>query len=193
MWGAGSCRENRDPRSGGAWPQAGYSSPTQPSARWAWRLPHLLALSGAPRLWRALGFEIWTEKTKISFPQTRLLHSFVHAASIYWAPTSCHEPTGILACHPSEHVPSLSSAVPSSLRPWEYTLVSPGSGGAGVELRGVEVSPRGDWLVVFSCEVDFGFRLRITPTLATHGKEDNWGLILCFLETPQGGERFSRP
>lgn len=37
------------------------------------------------------------------------------------------------------------------------------------------------------------FRLRITPTLATCGKEGDWGQILCFLETPQGGERFSRP
>lgn len=46
-------------------------------------LTYLLGPSGGPRLWRALGFEIWTEKLKMSFPQILLLCSFVHAASTY--------------------------------------------------------------------------------------------------------------
>ena len=37
------------------------------------------------------------------------------------------------------------------------------------------------------------FRLRITPTLAPRGKEDNWGQILCFLETPQVVKGFPGP
>lgn len=43
--------------------------------------------------------------------------------------------------------------------------------------------------MVFSVKSALVFRLRLTPTFTTHGKEDAWGQILCFLETPQGGEK----
>lgn len=43
--------------------------------------------------------------------------------------------------------------------------------------------------MVFSVKSALVFRLRITPTFTTHGKEDAWGQILRFLETPQGGEK----
>lgn len=72
--------------------------------------------------------------------------------------------------------------------------MGPGGGEAGVELRGVAVVTKretGWWSSAVKSALVF--RLRITPTLATCGKEGDWGQILCFLETPQGGERFSRP
>lgn len=63
-----------------------------------------------------------------------------------------------------------------------------------MEPRGVAVVTKRltDW---WSSAVELAsvFQLRITPTFATCGKEDDWGQILCFLETRQGGERFSRP
>lgn len=46
--------------------------------------------------------------------------------------------------------------------------------------------------MVASCEVDVGFSVENHTHIGHRGKEDDGGLMLRVLETPQGGERFSR-
>lgn len=151
--------------------RAGYTWSS--AERWVWRLPDLLGPSGAPRL-------------------CPCIHLFMRQTSTGNLPAAMSPPESWHVTHLSTLLlcpllsPRLSDPANTPSSAW-------GVGELGWNSEGSWLSPTGDWLVVFSCEVGFGFRLRITPTLATHGKEDNWGLILCFLETPQGGERFSRP
>lgn len=47
--------------------------------------------------------------------------------------------------------------------------------------------------MVFNCEVGFGFRLRITPTSAAHGKEANLARFGVFWKPHRGVKVFQVP